>query len=170
MRLTSSEAGFSLVELLVTVAIVAILSAIAAPSYQSLIAANKLSHSANQLLGGANLARMEAIRRGQPMRLCASSSGEACDGQTWERWLVRSSKGEILLEGQTKAGVTAEPSDRLSEIIFNGSGLARLPDGRIASGQISMCVQGSDRALKLRMFGGSRLRLESHDASECGES
>jgi type IV fimbrial biogenesis protein FimT len=49
--------GFTLVELMVTVAVVAILSAIAYPSFQGTLRSNRLAAGHNELLGLVNLAR-----------------------------------------------------------------------------------------------------------------
>ena len=57
--------GFTLMELLVTISIVGILAALAIPSFQSTIQNNRLTTSANSLVTALNLARSEAVKRGQ---------------------------------------------------------------------------------------------------------
>lgn len=61
-RLASS--GFTLVELMITIAILAILALAAAPSMQGQIAASRVSTATNDLLGTLAHARSEAVRRG----------------------------------------------------------------------------------------------------------
>jgi type IV fimbrial biogenesis protein FimT len=56
--------GFTLVELMVTLAVAAIILAIAAPSFSQMIRENRLITTANNLVGNIQLARSEAIRRG----------------------------------------------------------------------------------------------------------
>lgn len=65
--------GFTLVELMVTVAVVAILSTIAVPSFQSVIQNNRASSVTNQIVTALNLARSEAVRRGQPVSVCTTN-------------------------------------------------------------------------------------------------
>lgn len=72
--------GFTLVELMITVAVVAILSAIAYPSFQSTIRSNRVAAGHNELLGLVNLARSEAVRNNQGGGVCGSSTGNDCDG------------------------------------------------------------------------------------------
>jgi type IV fimbrial biogenesis protein FimT len=84
--LRHSPRGFSLVELMVVVAIVAILTMIALPSYRHLIQLNRLATDTNNFLSALNLARNEAVARGRPVSACASVSGTACDGTGTDDW------------------------------------------------------------------------------------
>lgn len=97
--------GFSLLELMVTVAIVAILGTLAAPSFQTLLQANKTRAVAGELLASLNLARSEAMRRGQPVSVCPSSNGSSCatGGTDWDRgWIVLVNEDGVS-EGSTPA-------------------------------------------------------------------
>lgn len=57
--------GFTLIELMVTIAIAAILLGVAIPSFTSVIISNRLTASTNEFVTSLNLARSEAIKRGQ---------------------------------------------------------------------------------------------------------
>ena len=59
------NSGFTLIELMVTIAIAAIVLGIAIPSFSSTITSNRLTTSANELVTALNLARSEAVKRGQ---------------------------------------------------------------------------------------------------------
>jgi len=81
--------GFSLIELVVTMAVAAILVTVAIPNMRSFIQNNRLITQTNNLIGDINYARSESLRRtsanGQPLSIgiCASTTGTACTGGTW---------------------------------------------------------------------------------------
>lgn len=78
--------GFTLIELMVVIAIVAILTTLAAPSFKNLIQSNTISSTVNSFLADMRYARSESIRRGGGVVMCRSnapeSSSPACDGTT----------------------------------------------------------------------------------------
>ncbi|SEG32058.1 GspH/FimT family pseudopilin [Marinobacterium lutimaris] len=63
--------GFSLIELMITLLILAILSLVVVPGFQSLISHNRLTSTTNQLLGSLQLARSEAIQSGDDIKVSA---------------------------------------------------------------------------------------------------
>lgn len=76
--------GFTLIELVVTMSVAAILVAIAVPSFSNMMASNRLTAVANDFVMSASEARLEAIRRNSGTQLCAASGngsttlGTAC--------------------------------------------------------------------------------------------
>ncbi len=69
--------GFTLIEVLVTIAIVAILIRLAAPSFKSMIQSNTMSSNVNSFLADMRYARSEAIKRGGDVIMCRSDAPEA---------------------------------------------------------------------------------------------
>src|SRR5690606_34204013 len=76
------------IELLVTVAVVAILLAIAFPNFEGSMRRNRLATTTNELLGSVALARSEAILNTRGAGICASADGLACGGDWDVGWRV----------------------------------------------------------------------------------
>lgn len=87
---TGKMRGFTLIELMVTIAILAILLGIAVPSFNDATLGSKLGSYANNLVASINLARSEAIKRNTLMTLCVSTNGTSCATTGgWEQgWIV----------------------------------------------------------------------------------
>ena len=77
--------GFTLVELMVVLSIVAILVGLAAPQFGTMLLRSRLSAHANDAVSSALLARGEAIKRNAPVSMCVSTDGAACGGSSWEQ-------------------------------------------------------------------------------------
>jgi type IV fimbrial biogenesis protein FimT len=80
--------GFSLIELMVLLAVVAILAAIAVPNFSATIKGDRDISQINTLLDGLTLARSEAIKYGNNVTICAGNS-KTCAAANWANgWIV----------------------------------------------------------------------------------
>ena len=86
----SRSRGFTLIELLTTLSIAAILVTLAVPSFSEVIKNNRLITQTNDFVTSLNLARSEAIRRGDRVTVCKSSDQASCAGSGgWDQgWIV----------------------------------------------------------------------------------
>jgi type IV fimbrial biogenesis protein FimT len=82
--------GYSLTEILTTLAVAGVVVGSGVPAMQNLVYDQRLTTQVNQLLGDLYLARSESIKRGVPVVLCKSNDGVACSTTTdWRNgWLV----------------------------------------------------------------------------------
>ncbi len=105
--------GFTLVELLVTLAVLVLVLTVAIPSMRNFVKNGRLTSAANDLAATLAFARSEAVRRGRPVTVCASTDGSSCDTADWERgWIVFTDGGtagsvdgsDQVLRVQGKAG------------------------------------------------------------------
>ena len=129
--------GFTLLELLVTIAVAAILLAIAIPSYRSVVQRNAMAATVNDLVGALNYARSQSVTRGTPVFICKSEDQANCtEGGGWEQgWLIfaplpgaaaEPSRDNILrvrspLEGQISISGNRNISSRVA---FDANGFA----------------------------------------------
>ncbi|MFZ1624710.1 MAG: GspH/FimT family pseudopilin [Gammaproteobacteria bacterium] len=77
--LLTGQRGMTAIELMAALAIVAVLTAMAVPAFRDFLQNNRAAEQSNALVGALALARNEAVTRGIPVSVCASSDGESCD-------------------------------------------------------------------------------------------
>lgn len=80
--------GFTMMELLIAIAVLVILGTLAVPSFIQTIQNNRISGQANELVASTQLARSEAIKRGVEVRVCSSDDGASCSGGFADGWIV----------------------------------------------------------------------------------
>ena len=84
-----SEHGFTLIELMVTLSIAAILLTVGIPSMSDFIANNKITSQSNILVSFLQNARMEAVKTNRTTQVCVenNASTNSCDGSDWSTGL-----------------------------------------------------------------------------------
>lgn len=82
--------GFTLVELMITLAIVGILLVVGVPSLKSFMQSNQLVAASNELVSAIHVARSEAIKQNAAVTVCESSDGKNCatSGDWKNGWIV----------------------------------------------------------------------------------
>jgi type IV fimbrial biogenesis protein FimT len=72
--------GFTITELVITVVIFGILTAMGVPAYTQFVRDSRRAAVLNEFSAALNLARSEAIKRGVPVAVCRTSDGWTCGG------------------------------------------------------------------------------------------
>lgn len=134
--------GFTLVELMVTVAVLAILAAIAAPSMGALIDNSRLQSASGETVAALQLARAEAVRRNSRVTACAASVGTDCVASASRLvvfWREPDGGTETVREVTLPAGV--QVSGPANGVVFRPSGITDDDvDLPVTKGQKSRCV------------------------------
>lgn len=103
-----AQYGFTLIELMVAIAILAIVIAIAAPSFNRTVQSNRAAVMSNELVGALQTARSEALKRRTNVTLCRRNvAGTTCEnGTDWSAgWLL--TQGNLVLRvWEPAAGIT----------------------------------------------------------------
>lgn len=97
--LPAGQRGFTLVEMMTALLILAILVTVGIPSFSNATLGSRLSTDANELLASAYLARSEAMKRNLEVTLCVSANGTSCAGSGgWEQgWIViEEGSGDVI--------------------------------------------------------------------------
>lgn len=171
--------GMTLIEFLTALAVLAVLLAVAVPSFHESFLNSKLTSQANGFLSSLLLARSEAIKTNGRVALCKSANGTACvtTGGWHQGWVVfrdannnaSLDAGEIVIQrGDPLAdGFSLTGNTNVANYIsYTSTGSARLTSGALQAGTLILCrfaptVGGSNRSVVVS--GTGRARIESND-------
>lgn len=110
------QRGFTLVELVVSIAMLAILAALATPSFKRMIEAQRMRTGAFALISDLTLARSEAVKRGESVELMPV-------GGNWTGgWLVRVAATSETIGSQNQIGPGITLASAATSIRFNRNG------------------------------------------------
>lgn len=130
--------GLTLIELVVAVAIFAVLASLAAPNLKSFMRSNRLTSATNDLASSLNIVRSEAVKRSTSIKLCISDATQSdCNtgSSNWEDgWIafVDTNDSDTVNSGETVlrvnaalgGGTTVRSEQFPSTITFNSDGSA----------------------------------------------
>jgi type IV fimbrial biogenesis protein FimT len=151
--------GFTLIELMVTIAVLGVLFAVAIPGFQRIVVNNRMASQANDLISALSLARSEAVKRAANVTVCASSNGSTCTGTWAQGWIVRDAAGNVIrvFSALGAASTLTGSADVASQVVFNASGATTLA----AEATLTLCppsppvVQG--RVIEIERSGRPRV-------------
>jgi type IV fimbrial biogenesis protein FimT len=172
--------GFSLTELIMVLAIAAVMLAIAVPDMRQLIRRQQLKAAVNDLFGAIDLTRSQAIARGGQVQLVPADAA----GVDWSRgWVVfvdrdgdrRPGDGEevIMRHGPVPNGIvigssfSSQPTP--DYLAYNGAGRSCTATSSLAArwGTMSLFQGDQTRRIKINMLGRARVCDPARDGASC---
>ncbi len=144
--------GFTLIELMVVVALAAIMAAIAAPSFKGFVSGQRVKTAASDFAMTAILARSEAIKRNANVTITSVTSGAT----GWKDGWTVAVGGTALSQQQAYAGVTF--TGPATAITYNGS-------GRLSAAVDTMTITGTDGSARCVAFDLSGMPKSSKSTS-----
>ena len=170
--------AFTLVEMLLGLAIAALLVALALPFYGDWIADYQVLNHAQALAGTMNIARAEAIKRGRRVNLCKSADLRQCASRGgWDAGYVvyvDTDRDGAVDAGDTAfrvqepavAGVTIRGNRPVADYVsYTSLGSARMSNGALQMGTFTVCKSGR-RAIDVVLANSGRARIQ-RTAARC---
>lgn len=171
------QAGFTLLELIIALAISAILLGLALPSFRSLMGDSKMTSTSNALVFALQTARSEAIKRSMPVALCASATPLAADatcggsgyGNGWVVYADENSNGSldgdefvVLQVDSPGPGFTFTPQASVAaQVWFNDVGSSSNPAGIPLSGNILISYGDGEEQRRVIVSANGRISTET---------
>ena len=131
--------GFTLLELMVVLALAGVLATLAAPSFQSLLSESRITSIANEFAASLYSARSMSISKGKRITLCTSRDGESCEKN------IHWSSGWLMFEDDANFGEI----DQGEPIVWTHEKLPdsyQLKGNRSVKDYISYTPQGAARS------------------------
>lgn len=138
------DKGFTLVELLMTIAIITVLAMIALPAFGSLFGRTRTEAARGLLETSLNQARLAAVGRNAAVTACPSSYSAACDRSTrWHHgWIVFVDRDRDGMRSEDEPLLAAEQARR-GVAILGTPGRLRVgyrPDGSVSGTNVTLTV------------------------------
>lgn len=181
VKIGKYEAGFTLVELVITLTIAGILIAVAAPAMQTFILDQRLTTQANDFIADLSLSRSESIRRASNVVICkqgGSVSSPSCStSAAWEAgWVVfvdadsdgtlDSNETVLRIRQSLDGSNTLTATSGTNNLIFSSTGLTTLSSG--AEVAMRLCdSRGASKAVTVWVNFTGRARIDRSTVSSC---
>lgn len=135
----SRSRGFTLIELMVVVALAAVMGGMALPSFRTFIAGQRVKTAASEFAMATIFARSEAIKRNADVTITAVSSGAAGWKDGWAVTAVIGAAVTPLSNQQAYSGLT---------LVGSASPITYQSSGRPSAAVTTMTITGQDGSIR----------------------
>ena len=168
-------AGFTLIELMVTMAVVGILAVVAVPAMTAMINGNRLAGTSGEMAASLQLARSEAMRRNSRVTICASADGATCTNSSdWSSWIVMGRDNAADGGAGADEVIVARNAEGTVQVSGPPGGIVFRPSGLInAEATVSLCapteaLDENQRDITV-MISGNITTTRSAGGAECND-
>ena len=176
------DRGFTLIEVLVVLALAALLQTLAAPALSAMVDQVRVGSAAQTLHGSLQLARSEAIKRNGRVVVCKSADGLSCvTAGGWEQgWIVFHDRNNNATLDSGEPVLLQErglpPSLRLtgnsqvkSYVSYTPLGVTQTPGGGFQAGTLTVCRQSasSTAGRQIIISSAGRVRTQKAELASC---
>jgi type IV fimbrial biogenesis protein FimT len=174
--------GFTLIELMIVLAVVAVMVGAGAPAMTSMIRSIQLTNASNDLLWGLFMARSEAVKRKSRVVVCKSADGIVCaQVGGWEQgWLVfqdndndgQHDQGETILHRAQPLPPELRVTGNVTVaryVSYAPTGATQLIGGNFQAGTITLCRRSADsgEARQIVVSSSGRPRVQKSRVEHC---
>ncbi|MBK1672144.1 hypothetical protein CKO35_02275 [Ectothiorhodospira shaposhnikovii] len=168
------DTGLTITELLVTVAVFALLATIGIPSFAGMAREQQLITTTNTFINALYAARWEAVKRGHHTVLCPSMDGLQCAPVSYaEGWIIgvveNTATGSLIQPdevirhfGAAPTSVTIHTNGTMGEYIaYRNDGQTRRLNGALQMGSVWLCHGETGRRVVISRTGRARVEITS---------
>lgn len=159
-KLFQNPIGFSLIELMVSISLLAMLAISGIPSFLSLIQSNRVDAQANDFISHLNFARSEAVKRATRITLCKSANQTSCTSNgDWDQgWIVfvddqnqaavQDPSAILRVHGNLDNTHLSANGSLVDSVSYNEQGFINPLTGTFFGGTFTLCSGGSGSIAK----------------------
>lgn len=161
----SLQSGMTIIEILITTTLLALLMSLATPAFSALIAKTKVTTQANLLLHSLHSARSHAISKQIVLLVCKKMTDGSCD-ESWQKdsnwsngWIIFADRNNNNSYEEEEKIFVVSANEKVN-LIFNQRGRLRFhPNGSARSAGFYLCHKTADVTKRIHILYTGRVRI-----------